>query len=1086
MLSPANQARLKALFLVWLLWFLSAMNLYSESKKLYELLGPDFRLGSEKAQALHEKAETSFHAGEYAQAHQLLNEALGIIKASPTPDPRDLPNLLTSIAQVYLEEAEFDKGLPLLKESTEMAEKSLGADHPVVGRALSVWGLTARAKGELNAAIPLLLRSAAIFRKAYGEEHFCSLATSHNLALVYRDQGKYSESLAILEHQLPIAEKFLGSGDREFAQMLNNVSMIYADLGAYDRALPLCRRSLAIRERELGRESPVVAESLNNLAGIYSDQGRQSQALPLLTLSAEIMERCYGTNHPSFAAVLDNLGHVYRNMDDDEQAAAFFLRSFAIKRRVLDSNHPDIARSLQALGELYYASGNNENALNLLGQCLTIRTKAYGVYHPEAAETLQAAAEIYLDQAEFKKALDALRIALDLREKAYGTNHPKIASCLTDLAMTYHYLGNEEASLKLYLRSLHILEQVFGLRHPSVIRVIEGIGHSQQALGRTGAAIDYFAEALKNKRGYLADQVVALPTEMGVRRITNSFFEEEVFHSLSALGTLSNLPNAKPLGAEQLAMDKALLEEIQALQAALDNDPQTSTRELRERVRAVQTQLYRLPESKIDPTERDARRRELRSELATIEAKLAGQNELAAAIIQSREFTLAHIARELPPQSALVDFIQYRRFDFSAKTNQWKEQRYAAYLTFALIADSTNVIVERVDLGEAAPINEAVELICKRMSARQFVAKDLSSALQRVSDLVYAPLSKYLTNVSHLIICPDGQLSRLPFEMLRHNGRFLIEEKTISYIGSGREIVRLAEAAPRLKTNPPLVMGDPDFDFELPGSNRPGNPVAIAQPSTGRSQPPLSQGLFTPAATSSLSRDYRGVKFPRLPGSEEEAKSVAALLGGDCVLRLGKSAREAELKAVVSPRVLHLATHGFFLSDQELKRTNGLRDSWMENLGMRWNASLPGVGWENPLVRCGIALAGANHAKQITNAIAEDGLVTGLEASLLNLQGTELVILSACDSGSGEVKIGEGVMSLRRAFRIAGAETVLASHWKVNDKATSQLMTEFIRRWRSGEPRAKAWRAAQLSLLHSKDFSNPYFWAAFTLTGQWK
>jgi CHAT domain-containing protein len=142
--------------------------------------------------------------------------------------------------------------------------------------------------------------------------------------------------------------------------------------------------------------------------------------------------------------------------------------------------------------------------------------------------------------------------------------------------------------------------------------------------------------------------------------------------------------------------------------------------------------------------------------------------------------------------------------------------------------------------------------------------------------------------------------------------------------------------------------------------------------------------------------------------------------------------------------------------------------------------------WENPLVRCGTALAGANHASQITNALAEDGVLTGLATSLLNLQGTELVILSACDSGAGEVKSGECVMSLRRAFRIAGAQTVLASHWKVSDKATSQLMTEFMRRWRAGEPRAQAWREAQLSLLQSKDFASPYFWAAFTLTGQWR
>ena len=283
-------------------------------------------------------------------------------------------------------------------------------------------------------------------------------------------------------------------------------------------------------------------------------------------------------------------------------------------------------------------------------------------------------------------------------------------------------------------------------------------------------------------------------------------------------------------------------------------------------------------------------------------------------------------------------------------------------------------------------------------------------------------------------------------------------------------------------------MGNPDFDLDLRSSRR--EEAHSSSPELGTRNTNQSQGLFTSSPTRALSRDYRGLKFNPLPGSGIEATNVAKLLGDDTTLRLGSGAREAELKAVVSPRVLHLATHGFFLSDQEFKRSNTMRDSWSDNLGTRWNASLPKSEWENPLVRCGIALAGANHARQVTNAIAEDGLLTGLEASLLNLQGTELVILSACDSGTGEVKIGEGVMSLRRAFRIAGAETVLASHWKVSDKATSQLMTEFMRHWHSGEPRAKAWRDAQLSLLRSKgakeDFSNPYFWAAFTLTGHWQ
>ena len=339
-------------------------------------------------------------------------------------------------------------------------------------------------------------------------------------------------------------------------------------------------------------------------------------------------------------------------------------------------------------------------------------------------------------------------------------------------------------------------------------------------------------------------------------------------------------------------------------------------------------------------------------------------------------------------------------------------------------------MVERVDLGEAAPINEAVELICKRMSAGQFAAKDLSAALQRLSQLVYAPLARHLTNVSHLIICPDGQLSRLPFEALAcgHNGnKFLIEEKTISYVTSGREIVRLASSKSNVQSSKSLVMGNPDFDLDLTARSRRREEAKISRSSDPSARPDKIR-LLTSAATSALSRSYRGMKFNPLPGSGGEATNVAKLLGDATILRLGTDAREAELKAVVSPRVLHLATHGFFLSDQEFKHTNSGRADLPVGLDARQRVPTSRNGWENPLVRCGIALAGANHARQITNAMAEDGLLTGLEASLLNLQGTELVILSACDSGTGEVKIGEGVMSLRRAFRIAGTESVLASH----------------------------------------------------------
>ena len=366
---------------------------------------------------------------------------------------------------------------------------------------------------------------------------------------------------------------------------------------------------------------------------------------------------------------------------------------------------------------------------------------------------------------------------------------------------------------------------------------------------------------------------------------------------------------------------------------------------------------------------------------------------------------------------------------------------------------------ERVDLGEAGPINDSIALISRRMSAGQYAASDLSAGLDRLHDLVYAPLARHLTNTSHLIICPDGQLSRVPFEILPVGKHFLVEEKTISYVTSGREIMRLAKPKTHARVSKSVVMGNPDFDCDVA---KPQHPV------------PGAQLAAAPSVLRSLTRHFDGLKFQPLPGAEAEARSLAALLGNDALLYLGADASVAKLKSAQFPRVLHLATHGFYLPDQEI------------NLLRRQTTANGNDNWENPLVRCGLALAGANHSIQTTNAAVGNGLLTGLEASLLNLQGTELVILSACDSGTGELEIGEGVMSLRRAFLIAGAQTVLASHWEISDTATQQLMAEFMRRWQNGEPRATAWRDAQLSLLHSKDFSNPYFWAAFTLTGQWR
>ena len=857
------------------------------------------------------------------------------------------------------------------------------------------------------------------------------------------------------------------------AELTNSIRVISAQLRAQEAAS--------------GSNNTNVANLLNDLAEQYHDLGDYAGAEPLYLRCLTIREQLLGSDAAAVGDVLNDLAYLYKDMEDYDRALPVFERSLHITENALGAEHSDVAVTLNNLAELKCKQGAFIEALGLCNKALSIRTNLPSPNYADVVDSLANLAEIYNGLGSFREALASCQRGMAIAEKTLPPADPLVANLLFMLGRTHANLGNSAESLSAYRRTLAIDEKISGPDHPDVIEVLSELAALFAKRRDWEQSLSTSADLCNREHRYLIGQTLALPDAAALRSTERLFQSTEFIHSICIEAASGESHAPWPIGARTVALNKAFLEEVRAAQAALEVDPRTTTRALREQYRALQFQLDRLAKSEVEEAYRGANRGDLQGELSRVEQQLLERVGALEQALRDRSLALQDIARNLTPAAALVDFVQYRRYDFTAKgTNQWKEQRYAVYLTFSLSRDSTNVIVQCVDLGEASPIDETVGLICKRMSAGQYEAKDLAPALQRLGELVYAPLARYLTNVSSLIVCPDGQLSRLPFEMLRVGDRFLLEEKMISYVTSGREVARLARnPKSEVRSQKSLVMGAPDFDLDLAkagSSRRKEAQEAIRNPtSEGRN----TQSLVT-SATRTLSRDYRGIKFQPLSGAADEARSVAALLGGDCALRLGAEARESELKAVQSPRVLHLATHGFYLSDQEFHRTNAPGDGWIASMGTRWNASLPKDDWENPLVRCGIALAGANHAGQITNALAEDGILTGLEASLLNLQGTELVILSACDSGTGEVKIGEGVMSLRRAFRIAGAQTVLASHWKVSDKATSQLMTEFMRRWRAGEPRAQAWREAQLSLLHSKEFASPYFWAAFTLTGQWR
>jgi CHAT domain-containing protein len=379
----------------------------------------------------------------------------------------------------------------------------------------------------------------------------------------------------------------------------------------------------------------------------------------------------------------------------------------------------------------------------------------------------------------------------------------------------------------------------------------------------------------------------------------------------------------------------------------------------------------------------------------------------------------------VPEGATLVEFSRYRRMGRAVPKDE--QARYAAYVLGRTGEPAWT------DLGPAPAIDEAVKSL--REGLGDAARRDGDELARALDERVMRPLRAALApGVRQLLLSPDGALNLVPFGALRdETGAYLVERYEISYLTSGRDLLRLREHAG--STRGALIVADPDFQAPTAGAG-PADPertraVNLANPS-----------------------------FLPLPGTEEEARILGRLIPGSTVLT-GERATKAALEEAASPWLLHVATHGFFIEDATAPESE---------------AALI----ENPLLRSGLALAGANRREE-----GRDGLLTALEAAGLDLWGTQLVVLSACDTGVGDVTVGEGIYGLRRALVLAGSETQVLSLWDVNDLATRELMADYYRGLLAGKGRAEALRAVQLKMLASARRKHPAYWAGFIVSGAW-
>jgi len=820
------------------------------------------------------------------------------------------------------------------------------------------------------------------------------------------------------------------------------------EAGKYAEAIPLFKKVLTIVEQVFGPEDPATAVSLSNLAQSYKATGAYAQAEPLFQRALAIHEQVSGPEDPSMAETLNNLASLYHATGAYAQAEPLYQRALAINEKVLGPEDPTTATSLNNLAGLYDSTGAYAQAEPLYQRALAINEKVLGPEDPTTAASLDNLAGVYRTTRAYAKAEPLHQRALAIRQKVLGPDHPDTATSLNNLAALYDSTGAYAQAEPLYQRALAIYEKVLGPEHPATARGLNNLGAVAWGHDDRVSALTYHQRAVHIEE--VNARRVLVQGDDTRKRAYMATLEGSTHGVVSfAVASARHMPAATSLGLEVVLQRKGrvldvLTDSLARLRKSVAPDDQA----LMTRYQAATTDLATLTTRGTGNPPVDqyrVRLAKLQGQVTALETKLSTHSRRFRAEIDP--ITLPQVQRAIPHGAVLLEWVHYQPFNPKAikQEPRWGMPRYAVFL---LKRQGAPILV---DLGDAEPIETRVAelLAAVRHPGRTHTVQLLAQALEQ---LLLQPLRANLGPAQQLLLSPDGALNLLPFGVLQDaNGYVLAEQYELTYLTSGRDLLR--PAAPARTSKPTLLVADPDFG-------------------------PLKSSLGTAAVEQRRSVDFnRGsLRFGPLTGTAQEAQALRTLLklNESQVLTQGR-ATETALKQVHGPKILHLATHGFFLTDLPEDLNASSRGAGLEPTQ---RPSAP--QGENPLLRSGLALAGAN---QLRSGPADDGILTALEVASLDLQETELAVLSACETGVGQVHNGEGVYGLRRALVLAGVRTQVTSLWKVDDAATKEFMVAYYAHVQAGRGRSAALRAVQRSMRQNPQRAHPYYWAAFVVIG---
>ena len=889
-------------------------------------------------------------------------------------------------------------------------------------------------------------------KQSLGEEHPDYALSLNNLAGYYSNLGDYRKAVEFGTQAMNICKQTLEENHPGYATSLSNLASYYCDLGEYNKAIEIGTMAMNLRKHTLGEKHLDYALSLSNLAGYYSNLGEYNKAVELGTQALNIRKQALGEKHPDYASSLNNLANYYYSLGDYNKAVELGTQALNIRKQTLGEKHPDYASSLGCLANYYSRLGNYNKAIELGRQALNIRKQTLGEKHPNYASSLGCLADYYSRLGNYNKAIELGRQALNIRKQTLGEKHPNYATSLNNLANYYSGLGDYNKAVELGTMAMNIYKETLGEKHPDYASSLSNLASYNYQCHNYQEAYRLLSKSIRIQK-----HIVLSMFKEATSRTRQTFWNKNnaefdfflsfclkahdqerngELYDYSALFTKGLLLNAETNARDVIfeSGDTALVKQFDALQS-------------------VRIMLNKQYEKSI--AERTLNCDSLENVAELMERELIKSSKAYGDFTRSLTITWKDVQNELADGDVTIEFVSSPFPD----------------------NDNDSVMYIALALKKGYPEPKLIPLFEEKTLKE--LSNDNPNDAQQLFHLVWSPLLSELEGTRNVYFSPSGALYNIGIENLPISTEERMSDRFNMYrLSSTRLLALHPHSTSERKT---ALFGG--LDYEMSPQDVASNNLKNAYHSEFIAQ------------NRDASADFmeRG-GFGALPFSLKEVKSASKLLeanGYECHLFEGKDGTEEAFKSLSGKKVkvVHLSTHGAFVPKKEAKNTKQKNNFRF----IQFDDAAPQAQEEDQsLTRSFLVMAGGNMLKNY-DSIPEgidDGILTAQEIAHTDLRGCDLVVLSACETALGDIT-NEGVMGLQRGFKKAGANTILMSLWKVDDQASSLLLTKFYENLLSKKmPKIDALKKAQDYVRNyeievegkkEKIFSDPKFWTSFIL-----